>query len=192
MHELKTPIAKGKLLNAFLDEGDNRRQYEALFDRLDLLLGEFAQIEQMLTAHYRLRPAEYRAEDLIDQALELMLLDPEEATEQITQTVDPGTTMHTDFNLFTLMLKNLIDNALTHSPDHHATLTVSADRWTITNTGTPLPHPLEAWREPFGASSGGLGLGLYIALNIADVLGMELRYEHRDGVNVFTLLSQNS
>jgi len=67
-----------------------------------------------------------------------------------------------------------------------------ADHWTITNTGTPLPHPLEAWREPFGASSGGLGLGLYIALNIADVLGMELQYVHREGVNVFIVSTQTS
>ncbi len=187
MHELKTPIAKGKLLNAFLEEGENKERYEALFDRLDLLLGEFAKIEQMLTANYTLRLAEYPAVELADHALELMLLAPEEIDRHLARHIPTEITVRTDFQLFTLALKNLLDNALTHSPDHHATLTVTDTTWTIQNHGNPLPQPLEAWKEPFGASSGGLGLGLYIVHSIAEVLGIGFRYGYEEGVNTFVL-----
>jgi two-component system OmpR family sensor kinase len=187
MHELKTPIAKGKLLNAFLEEGEEKERYEALFERLDLLLGEFAKIEQMLTANYTLRISSYSAEDLIEHALELMLLEPDEIANALSQTIDPHATIKTDFNLFTLALKNLIDNALTHSSDHRAMLTASDGKLTIQNWGEALARPLEAYREPFGASSGGLGLGLYIVLSIVDVLGISLSYRHQDKLNTFTL-----
>ena len=186
MHELKTPIAKGKLLNAFLEEGEHKLRYEALFDRLDLLLGEFAKIEQMLTANYTLRLADYAVEDLVEHALELMLLDPEELRRHTTCTLHPDASIRTDFNLCTLMLKNLIDNAITHADDHRAYVEATADTVTIRNLGTPLTQPLEAYREPFGASSGGWGLGLYIVLQIADALHCPVTYRHTDGMNIFS------
>lgn len=187
MHELKTPIAKGKLLNAFLEESEQKERYEALFDRLDLLLGEFAKIEQMLTANYTLKIASYSVENLVEHALELMLLDPEQIAKHIHRTIDPGVTFQTDFNLVTLALKNLIDNAFKHSSDQQVILTTTPDALTIRNHGEPLSQPLEAYREPFGASSGGLGLGLYIVLNIVEVLGMKLVYRHEEGLNSFVL-----
>jgi two-component system OmpR family sensor kinase len=187
MHELKTPIAKGKLLNTFLQEGEEKDQYEALFERLDLLVDEFAKIEQMLTANYTLRISSYSAENLIEHALELMLLEPDEITNALSQTIDQHAVIKTDFNLFTLALKNLINNAITHSPDHHAILIVDDRKLTIQNRGKALSQPLGSYQKPFNDSSTGMGLGLYIVLNIVEVLGVSLSYKYQNKLNIFTL-----
>ncbi|HIP61950.1 MAG TPA: HAMP domain-containing protein, partial [Sulfurovum sp.] len=79
MHELKTPIAKGKLLNEFLENSSSQKGgYEAVFERLELLIEEFSKIERMLSSSYKAKLAPYNAQDIIEQALELMIMDEDE------------------------------------------------------------------------------------------------------------------
>jgi len=117
MHELKTPIAKGKLLNSFLEDETLRDSYEAVFERLQLLIEEFSKIEQMLSSSYKLKIANYRAVDIVEQALELMILDESELADKIEIINIDSLMIETDFELFALALKNLIDNAIKYSPD---------------------------------------------------------------------------
>jgi signal transduction histidine kinase len=76
------------------------------------------------------------------------------------------------------LLSNLLANALTHgAPDTPVAVTAAtrdgAFSLSVTNQGTPIPAETRSrlfqpyWRATKGAAQGGLGLGLYIAAEIA-------------------------
>jgi two-component system OmpR family sensor kinase len=59
--------------------------------------------------------------------------------------------------------------------------------------GEVLEHPLSYYTEPFSQAekrSSGFGLGLYIVHSTLEKLGCRLGYKHKDGVNIFMLVSE--
>lgn len=188
MHELKTPIGKGKILNAFLEDDKLKDGYEGVFDRLELLLGEFSKIEQMLSSHYVLHLANYNAKDLVDQALELMIMDEEALEKQVQITEESSLQIYTDFTLFPLALKNLIDNAIKYAPDHKVEIVINKERISIVNSGLQFTDHIENYFKPFHGKGEGLGLGLYIVHNIMEMLKLKLDYSYEDNKNCFSLI----
>ena len=189
MHELKTPIGKGKILNAFLEDEKLKDNYDEVFNRLELLLGEFSKIEQMLSSNYKLHMAEYNAKDLVEQALELMIMDEEALEEQVKVIEESPLVVTTDFTLFPLALKNLIDNAVKYAPDHHVEIHISKEGIMISNRGEQFTRELESYFKPFHGKGEGLGLGLYIVHNIMEMLKLKLVYRYEDGKNIFFISS---
>jgi len=193
MHELKTPIGKGKILNAFLEDDRLKDGYEGVFDRLELLLGEFSKIEQMLSSNYELHLANYNANDLIEQALELMIMDEEALEKQVQITQEDPLQIHTDFTLFPLALKNLIDNAIKYAPDHKVEIIIRKKGLYIRNNGLQFTENIESYFKPFYRKDGrdgkgeGLGLGLYIVHTIMEMLKLKLDYSYEDNKNCFCI-----
>ncbi len=187
MHELKTPIAKGKLLNTFLEDEDLEERYEMVFDRLQLLIEEFSKIEQMLSSNYRLKIANYSAIDIVEQALELMILDENELEESVEIIHSYPLMIETDFELLALALKNLIDNGIKYSSDGFVRIDIGENNIKILNRGERLNDDLSLYQQPFKSSSNGLGLGLYIVSNITKILGSTLLYDYTKGWNQFEL-----
>jgi len=190
MHELKTPIGKGKILNAFLEEEKLKEGYEEVFSRLELLLNEFAKIEQMLSANYEVKLAKYNAKDLVDQALELMILDDESLEKQVTVVEKSQLVLSTDFTLFPLALKNLIDNAMKYGSDHKVEIIIDNKGISILSSGVQFTDDIESYYQPFHAKGKGLGLGLYIVHNSLEMLKLKLEYNYIDGKNSFKILSK--
>jgi len=188
MHELKTPIGKGKILNAFLEDDKLKDGYEGVFDRLELLLGELSKIEQMLSSHYELHLANYNAKDLVDQALELMIMDEEALTKQVHIREESPLVIHTDFTLFPLALKNLIDNAIKYAPDYSVEIIINKEGITISNSGTQFTDDIETYLKPFHGKGEGLGLGLYIVHSIMEMLKLKLSYRYEDNQNMFSII----
>jgi two-component system OmpR family sensor kinase len=188
MHELKTPIGKGKILNSFLEEDKLKEGYEDVFDRLELLLGEFSKIEQMLSSNYKLHLANYNANDLVDQALELMIMDEAALTKQVQIREESPLVIHTDFTLFPLALKNLIDNAIKYAPDHSVEILISKEGIAIANSGVQFTDNIETYFKPFHGKGEGLGLGLYIVHNIMEMLKLKLTYSYVDNKNSFFII----
>ena len=189
MHELKTPIGKGKILNAFLEDEKLKVGYEDVFDRLELLLNEFAKIEQMLSSNYVLKLAKYNAKDLVDQALELMIMDVEDLEKQVIITEKSPLILSTDFTLFPLALKNLIDNAIKYAPDSKVEITINHDGISIINKGPQFTDDIERYFKPFHGKGEGFGLGLYIVHNIMEMLNLDLSYRYEDHKNKFSIPS---
>ena len=187
MHELKTPIGKGKILNAFLEDEKLQEGYEDVFGRLELLLNEFAKIEQMLSSNYEVNMANYNAKDLLDQALELMILDEESLHKHVHITEASPFVLSTDFTLFPLALKNLIDNAIKYAPDHKVEIIINHEGISIVNEGKQFTHQIENYFKPFHGKGEGLGLGLYIVHNIMDILKLKLSYQYVDNKNSFEI-----
>ena len=187
MHELKTPLAKGKLLNEFLENPTQKEGYDAIFERLELLIEEFSKIEQMLSSSYEAKLANYSAVDIVEQALELMILDESEMEQKVTLVPKSDYRLHTDFELLALALKNLIDNAIKYGAERKVVIQIDAQGILISNNGTQFTHSLEPYLEPFHDQKHGLGLGLYIVQNITKMLSLNLTYHYSEGQNHFRI-----
>jgi two-component system OmpR family sensor kinase len=189
MHELKTPIGKGKILNAFLEEEKLKEGYEEVFSRLELLLNEFAKIEQMLSANYEVKLAKYNAKDLVEQALELMMLDDKTLETQVTVIEKSPLVLSTDFTLFPLALKNLIDNAMKYGKEHKVELVIDNNGISVLSSGVQFTDDIESYYKPFHAKGKGLGLGLYIVHNSLEMLKLKLDYSYEERKNIFFIKS---
>lgn len=189
MHELKTPIGKGKILNAFLEDIRLKEGYEDVFERLEILLGEFAKIEQMLSSNYQLNLRKYNAKDLIDQALEIMIMDEEALKQKVRVTEASPLVLTTDFTLFPLALKNLIDNAIKYAPDHTVEVVISKEGISILNSGLQFTEDIANYFTPFHGNGEGLGLGLYIVHNIMEMLNLDFSYKYEKHQNIFSIRS---
>jgi two-component system OmpR family sensor kinase len=64
---------------------------------------------------------------------------------------------------------------------------INEGKISIENRGEMLQEPIENYFKPFHTSKKGLGLGLYIVKSILDIHKMGLTYEHKEGINRFTV-----
>ena len=186
MHELKTPIAKGRLLSEMIDDPKKRARFHAIFERLNLLIDEFAKVEQITSKNFQPDFHSYKASDILEGSIDLLMLD--DPSRYLHTVIRKDFTLRGDFELLTLAIKNLIDNAIKYSADRHADILIREPEIRIINRGKALPHPIEEYFTPFHSSEGGLGLGLYIVKSILDLHGMELIYRHEEGKNIFAVV----
>jgi len=186
MHELKTPIAKGRLMSEMLPDEKGKQRMHGIFERLNLLIDEFAKIEKITSKNFELNLKPYKMSDLVEASIDLLMVEHPERLVSIN--IKKDYIVKADFELFTLVMKNLLDNALKYSTDKHVIVSIDTDHVDIINKGEALPEPLENYFKPFHTSKGGLGLGLYIVKSILDIHHMELSYDYKDGENIFTVM----
>lgn len=186
MHELKTPIAKGRLVSEMLPNEKNKARMQSIFERLNLLINEFAKIEQITSKNFELNIKSYKMSDLLEGSIDMLMV--ENPKRLITTTIKEDYILNVDFELFTLVIKNLLDNGLKYSPNKHIEVVIGERHIQIINKGTSLKEPLENYFEPFHASQQGLGLGLYIVKSILEIHHRELKYDYQEGRNIFTVI----
>lgn len=186
MHELKTPIAKGRLVSEMLDNEKNKARMHSIFERMNLLIDEFAKIEKITSKNFELNIHSYKMSDIIEGSVDMLMI--ENPGRLITTDIREDYSADVDFELFTLTVKNLIDNAIKYSTDKQIKVIIDNDQLQIINKSEALQEPLENYFEPFHTSKKGLGLGLYIVKSILDIHHMKLTYRHEDGENIFTVL----
>jgi two-component system, OmpR family, sensor kinase len=186
MHELKTPIAKGRLVSEMLEDEKNKTRLHSIFERLNLLIDEFAKIEKITSKNFELTIKPYKMSDLLEASEDMLMI--ENPKRLITTHIEKDYSKNVDFELYTLVIKNLLDNGIKYSTDKHITVVINENELKIINKGEPLNEPLENYFKPFHASKKGLGLGLYIVKSILDIHHMQLHYTHEDGKNIFTVV----
>jgi two-component system, OmpR family, sensor kinase len=186
MHELATPVAKGKLAAALLEDPKQKERFERFFSRLEYLLGEFAKVERVTSNDAKLSLREYRAIDFVDNAIDLLMI--ERDTVDIHQEGDLY--LEGDFELLSVAIKNLLDNALKYGTTQRPEIIVDTNGISVLSHGEILPseHFEQAFNRPYESSIKGLGLGLYITNKIAALHGFLLQYHHENGSNRFTIL----
>lgn len=186
MHELKTPIAKGRLVSEMLEDEKNKARMHSIFERLNLLIDEFAKIEKITSKNFDLTIKPYKMSDLLEASEDMLMI--ENPKRFITVKIEKDYSRNVDFELFTLVIKNLLDNGIKYSTDKHITVVIDDNKLKIINKGEKLKEPLESYFKPFHTSKKGLGLGLYIVKSILDIHYMELHYTHEEGQNIFTVV----
>jgi len=184
MHELKTPIAKGKLITDLLDDAKNAQRLSLIFSRFEHLLSEFSKIERVTSNEFNLNKKAFRTIDILDNAFDILMVEKAEVTIDI----ESESEIEADFELFSIALKNLIDNALKYGASKPA-ITISKEYINVCSGGDKLDTHLfeNVFNRKFEDSSKGLGLGIYISKSIIEKHGYSLHYFHQEGINTFRI-----
>jgi len=187
LHELKTPIMKGSLTAENLEASDDQERLKRIFLRMDYLLNEFAKMENFSSGEWHLKRGEYRFVDLLDHSCDMLLCDKESLT---IEGKESELILHVDFELFTIALKNLLDNAIKYSTCK-PTVTIKNNAIVICNDGEVLAKEKQIFEKPFNReyenSAAGLGLGLYISNSILKKHNFRLLYTYQNGYNCFKI-----
>jgi len=188
MHELKTPITKGKLAAEMIEDATYTTILQNVFKRQEALLEEFSRIEKLSADELKLDIKHYHIEDVVDFALDIL----DDKQENITCKLTPAE-LNVDFELFGVALKNLLDNGVNYSTDHQVTLHNDAKSITISNKGPKLEFSIQRYAEPYflegkkQKSSRGLGFGLFITWHVIRLHGMKLSYKRENEINHFII-----
>ena len=192
MHDLKTPIGKGRIVSEMVQNETHKSRLIAIFERLDMLINEFGKIEQLLSKNYALNYQESYFSNILEQARDMLMLDKFE--EKVSVDIRQDILLRVDFGLFSLAIKNLIDNALKYADDKKAQVICDKDGIVVRNLGKPLQNPIEYYLQAFirekGNKSGGMGLGLYIIDHICQMHKFSLKYSYEDGYHAFKICTK--
>ena len=184
MHELKTPIAKGTIATQMLESQKQRDRFQSIFGRLELLVNEFALIEEVTSIGYKTEFKEYRLVDVIDGAIDMAMIE----RSSIAIEVDATYKVNVNYRLYTTAIKNMIDNGIKYSTDSHVKILIKNNELSFESKGTCISHPLQYYIEPFtkeNPSKNSFGLGLYLVDSILKVHNQVLAHEYDNGVNRF-------
>ncbi|MDD2781382.1 ArsS family sensor histidine kinase [Sulfuricurvum sp.] len=182
MHELKTPITKGKLIVELEDPSPNRNLLAKLFLRLEHLIRQMAEIEKMHA--FSLSKSAKSLDSMIFNAMDNLMI--EEDSVEISGCTQ---SIMVDSDLFTSALQNLIDNAIRHATSYPIHIDCDGAKICIRNSGEPLKRPVEEALQAFVTErgDGGLGLGLYIAQSVCELHRFDLQYEYNEGIHHFCI-----
>lgn len=185
MHELKTPITKAMFIAETLDNEKTKETLQRAFKRMDDIIKELAMVEK-LTSNNTFVYKEYTSFfKIYTKTIEITMINAENISSSIKDF-----NLNADTAMFSVALKNLIDNAIKFSPNKHANIRATKDRIVISSDGEKLKHSLEYYTEPFSQEekrSDGFGLGLYIVKTIAKLHDFSLKYQYKDGKNHFII-----
>ena len=190
MHELKTPIGKGRLITEMLDDETQKVRLVNVFERLEILINEFAKIEQLLSKSYSLNYQDYHFSLILEQVKDMSMLDNWD--ELISTDIECDAVINVDFGLFALAIKNLIDNALKYSADKKVAIICDENKISVANRGAALAKSFEHYKQAFirnkDEKATGMGLGLYIIDKICELHKFRFEYNYSDGTHYFSIV----
>ena len=183
MHELKTPIMKGKLIVELQYPNPNTLLLGKLFSRMEHLILQMAEVEKMHA--FSLKKNSFSLYHAIVTALTNLLL----PSQSITLEGDKTRLIDADEPFFTSALQNLIDNAHRHATVVPIRIQWDGQKICIRNHGEPLKRPIEEALQAFVTQrgEGGLGLGLYIAQSVCELHHFTLDYHYEEGEHFFCI-----
>jgi len=185
MHELKTPITRGRIAIAMVEESSAKETLIRAFERMNELIAELAYVERLTTQDFKPQLQEISIDEIIDDSIGLLMYSREKVIVQTEYQL-----LKTDAKLLTLAIKNLLDNAIKYGDNEKIHIIANSKSIKVLSKGRSLEYPLDYYLEPFTQEekrNSGFGLGLYIVNNIAQRLNYKLHYSHKDGHNIFEL-----
>ncbi|MDD3592759.1 MAG: ArsS family sensor histidine kinase [Sulfurovum sp.] len=190
MHELKTPITKGRIVVEMLEDEHSKKILVRAFERMNELINELAQIERVTTQSFEPNFEYTSLDEVVQRTRDLLINESERLCIEVENDA-----LVTDVNLLALALKNLLDNGIKYSKDKRVCLRSVENGLEVISRGEVLLHPLSYYLEPFSQEekrSSGFGLGLYIVNAILGKLGYKLAYRYEEGNNIFSIITRKS
>lgn len=190
MHELKTPITKGRIVAEMVIDSKQKQRLCGVFERLNSLIDEFAKIEQLASKNYMTKKIEIPLREIVKEAMQMLLIDSNNNDHIVFLHHDD--LVKVDFHLFTLCIKNLLDNGIKYSIDSKVIIESRAKDLVIKNKGEKLKLNVNEYFKPYfkdikNPLSQGFGLGMYIVKTTLDTQNFELEYLYEDGYNMFII-----
>jgi signal transduction histidine kinase len=186
-HELRTPLSRMRLELEFLDDGEKVESLKAEISEMEKIVVSLLEAERLNSRHEQL----YRMQVIVGELINELMDDffARDVDRIRVKLPSRPVTAFIDEARITLLLKNLISNALRYSKpeDGLIDLTVSATDSelvaTVSDRGPGLPKDqADHFGEPFYRSdssrareSGGTGLGLYLSILVAKAHGGSLK-----------------
>lgn len=184
MHELKTPITKGRITAEMIEKTKNQERLINVFERLESLINEFAALERVTSGIAIENSKLYKVVDIIDEAADIAMAEK----SLITINAIDDVSINGDFKLLSIAFKNMIDNGIKYSDDKHINITITNKNIKFITKGDKLEQELNYYIEPFTQGSNAkksFGLGLYIVDNILKSHNLNLEYCYKNGLNIF-------
>jgi len=188
MHELKTPITKGKIMAVLLDiNTEEKEQLNDLFEQMQSHLNNLALVESLTAKNLELDQKNYALIDLIEQATDMLDID-----EKSINSLIKDEKIYVDFNLFSFAIKNLIDNAMKYTQTLPITIKYENRCLRVINEGKKLSGDFNSYLKAFARDSTynsieGMGLGLHITNEIVQIHGYKFVYEYKNGLHHFSI-----
>ncbi|MHB1665510.1 MAG: ArsS family sensor histidine kinase [bacterium] len=203
-HELKTPITKGKIALELLknEDEDKKRIFSNIFTRLEMLINELFATEKIVISDTMLNLAPCNFADVINRAEELLFIG--DGNSKINIISDEDYIVKADFELLSIAIKNLLDNAIKFSidkidkkdninkKDKKVIINIEKGVLSFINAGQKPSISEEFMFEPFLKdlslkNKDGFGLGLYITKQILEKHGLIITYKYKDNKNIFSI-----
>ena len=191
-HELRTPLSRMRLMLEFLDDEENAASIKDEITEMEKIVASLLEAERLSGRHARLNRTEVQVKGLVDELLDDFFsrdrdrIQVELPGELVIATIDEAR--------ITLLLKNLLSNALRYSAPEDGPVVLAAFAegteliFRVIDNGPGLSDDQVAHLgEPFYRSdpsrtrdSGGTGLGLYLATLVAKAHGGTLTVRDQD------------
>ncbi|WP_368029967.1 ArsS family sensor histidine kinase [Arcobacter sp. s6] len=188
-HELRTPIAKGKFAIEKIDDFSQKELLKKIFKDLEVLTNELIELEKLNST--KLNITVFSAETLIIESLGKLYLDDE---SKIEININEDFKINADLYYLSIVLKNLIDNALKYATSYPIQIDVKLNTISVSNKGKELSKQLEHYLKPFTqelSQRDGFGLGLSIVKKIIDKHDFRLEYSYENESNIFKICLLN-
>ena len=185
MHELKTPITKAMFIAETINDDKKRETLQKSFRRMDDIIKELSTVEKLTSKNHNMLKENITYMDLFNKTVDLTMLDI-----SCIESNSVNFNLNVDIPMFTIVLKNLIDNAVKFSPDKKAYINASKKQIIVSSYGDKLNHDLDYYTDAFTQEEkrkDGFGLGLYIVKTVVDLHGFKFEYEYKNSMNNFII-----
>ncbi|MGD9554399.1 MAG: ATP-binding protein [Arcobacteraceae bacterium] len=188
-HELKTPITKGKFLLEDFKHTQSKDviiNINSVFVDIEELTSKLLQREKLNFATLNL--SHFKVSSLILESLSKLFLDDE---SKIVLNIEEDFTIEADKYYLTIVLKNLIDNAIKYAQEYPIEIHAHKNTLHIKNIAPKLSNDLVYYIRPFTREpnqQSGHGLGLNIVNKILQKHRFTLHYTHTAPHNIFSIV----
>ena len=207
-HELRTPLAvlraQWEVLSRTRDDGERAQASARLgsgLDRMDRMVEQLLTLSKVDAAEQLPRGEPVAWAPIVEQVMnDVLPLAERRRIELACEWPTEGTPVFPvcgDPDLLTLLLRNLVDNAVRYAPEgSETTVRFGADRLIVENAGPPLGAEAisrlgERFHREAGQAESGSGLGISIAQRVAALHRLVLRYRPgKDGSGVVAELCE--
>ncbi|RAX51383.1 hypothetical protein CCY99_09220 [Helicobacter sp. 16-1353] len=188
MHELRTPITKGRIVAEMITDTRAKNRLISVFTRLNIIIDDFAKIEEMSTKNYKISKTKFTLIELMQNINKMLLIEEDRPRNVILDNRDAE--MIADFDAMSLSVKNLVDNAIKYSSNQKVIVSVEGRDLVVKNQGEPFKDDFNNYFQPFYSDGKeniqkGLGLGMYIIKHTIETQGFKLEYKYQDNSHYF-------
>ena len=188
IHEFKTPMMQGLLIVHLLENSkEEKEKLLEVFDRMKEQLDKVTKLETLASTNSELSFQKVNMLDILDDVKDVLHI--EENDKLCYKPI--SSSYHLDASLFTIGLKNLIDNAIKYSSNQQVTVLHKNQSLYIINLGKPLESSFKTNTQAFVRGNlmkdGGMGLGLYLANEIFLKHKVTMKYKYFKGKHIVIL-----